>query len=245
MTEPPPEQPGSAEPPEQPGPAEQDPESQQPTTEFDQQPPDSDSGYGYPGGPAEPPQKKSNAGVITTIVVGAVLVLAGAGTGVYFLTKSDSPKNDAISTSQSNSAGPTPTTSAAGPSGTGTPPTTSDNTASIELPPPPAPPPTTTAGGGGGGGGDADDAQIVQVAEKYAKAVTSKDEASAKSVTCDNESGLLYASAEKVEVVAKPDKYGDDTASINVKISLGGGSEPIDNFPLFMDKKNNAWCVSS
>ena len=231
------------EPPQQPDPHPQDPSDQQPTTQFGQEPPAADSGYGYPGGPAEPPPRKGNAGVITAIVVGAVLVLGGAGAGVYFLTKGDDPKNTATSISQSNSAKPTtPTTQpTSGSSGPNTPPTTSDKTTSIES----TPTPTTTAGGGAGGGGGADDTQIVQVAEKYAKAVSGKDEAGAKSVTCDNDTGLLYTSAEKVDVVGKPDKYGDDTASINVKISLGGGSEPIDNFPLFMDKKNNAWCVSS
>jgi hypothetical protein len=215
------------EPPQPPG-GEPDQPAQQPVS------------YGYPGGPAEPPARKSKAGVITAVVVGAVLVLGGGGAGVYFLTKADDPKNTGSSSSQTGSPGAKPTTPA---SGSGAP-TTPPNSTS-QAPTSGTAAPTTGGGGGGGGTGGADDAAITQVAEKYAKAVSGKDEAGAKAVTCDNDTGLLYSSAEKVEVVGKPDKYGDDTASINVKVSLGGGTEPIDNFPLFMDKKSNGWCISN
>jgi len=174
--------------------------------------------------------------VITAVVVGAVLVLGGGGVGVYYLTKSDDPKNTGSSSSQTGSPGAKPTTPA---SGSGAP-TTPPNSTS-QAPTSGTAAPTT----GGGGTGGPDDTAITQVAEKYAKAVSGKDEAGAKAVTCDNDTGLLYSSAEKVEVVGKPDKYGDDTASINVKVSLGGGTEPIDNFPLFMDKKSNGWCISN
>ena len=223
------------EPPQQPGPPEPTPTptGEQPTVS-----------YGFPGGPAEPPVRKSKAGLITLIVVVAVLVIGGGGAGVYFLTKGDDdPKTNAAGTSQSGSPTGDPSAPQSGPA--------SGSNAPSEPPPSNQAPnsgpaaPTTGQGGGGGGGGGADDAAIVQVADKYAKAVSGKDEAGAKAVTCDNDPGLLYSSAEKVEVVGKPEKYGDDTASINVKVNLGGGSEPIDNFPLFMDKKNNAWCISN
>lgn len=198
--------------------------------------------YGYPGGPTEPPGPKSKAGLITAVVVGAVLLLGGVGTGIYFLTKDDDPKNTATGSSQTNPPSANPTAPSSGSEAPSTPPASGQPPASGAIPPP-----TNPGGGGGGGGGTggADDAAIIQVAEKYAKAVTGKDEAGAKSVTCDNDTGLLYSSAEKVELIGKPEKYGDDSASINVRINLGGGSEPIDNFPLFMDKKNNAWCISN
>lgn len=220
------------EPPQQPGLPEPMPTGQQPTVS-----------YGFPGGPAEPPVRKSKAGLITAIVVGAVLVLGGGGTGIYFLTKSDdNPKGNAAGTSQSGSPSGNPSAPQSGPaSGSNAP---SESPPSNQAPSSGPAAPTTGQGGGGGTPGP-DDAAIVQTAEKYVKAVTGKDEAGAKAVTCDNDPGLLYNSAEKVEVVGKPEKYGDDTASINVKVSLGGGTEPIDNFPLFMDKKNNAWCISN
>jgi hypothetical protein len=223
-------------PPQQPGPYGQDPHGQQPE-QFGTQQPDP---YGQEQPPGFLPPPKSRAGLITAVVIGAVLVLIGGGTGVYFLTKGDGSGSTATNTSQKSA----PQTQQTVPSGSGTP------TAPKSSDPAPTSGSTPTSsggeggGGGGGGTGGADDAQIVQIAEKYAKAVTGKDEAGAKSVTCDNDSGLLYTSAEKVEVVGKPEKYGDDTASINVKITIGA-SEPIDNFPLFMDKKTNGWCISN
>jgi hypothetical protein len=223
VTEPPP-------PPQPPGP--QEPTGQQPTIS-----------YGYPGGPPDPPVRRSKAALITAIIVGAVLVAGGGGAGIYLLTKSDdnpqgtatgaakpgSPTNPSAPESEPGSGGSNVPSAPAPPSG--------------EAPPAGSAAPTTRGGGGTGGGQD--DAAIVQVTQKYASAVSGKDEAGAKAATCDNEPGLLYSSAEKVEVVGKPEKYGDDTASINVKVNLGGGTEPIDNFPLFMDKKNNAWCISN
>jgi hypothetical protein len=230
MTEPPqqPDQPDLPEPPETP----------EATVQFDQEPP-----APLDQEPPAPP-RKSNAGVITAIVVGAALVLGGAGAGVYFLTKNDEPANTATGSSQTQSATqPSPTTPTS--EVTGVPPTqNSDKAPPIQVTtttPTPKPP---EGGGGGGGGNGADDANIVQVAQKYAKAVTAKDEAAAKSATCDNETGLLYTYAQKVEVTGKPEKYGDDNANIFVRITVEG-TDPIDDFPLFMDKKNNAWCISS
>ncbi|HEV2783387.1 MAG TPA: hypothetical protein VGX25_28725 [Actinophytocola sp.] len=224
-------------PPQQPGPYGQEPHGQQPgpygqdpTAQYGQQPP----GYGgYPGGPGgPPPPKKTNAGVIAAVVAGAVLVLGGAGTGIYFLTKGDdTPSNTAstggqTSTSKPKTSGSQPKTR------------TSDRTES-------ATPPRTSSGGGGGGGGGggAGDAAIIEVAEKYAKAVTDKDEGAAKSLTCENDTGLLFDSGGKVEVTGKPETYGEDSASINVKVTLGSG-DPIEDFPLFLDKKDAGWCVS-
>lgn len=206
-----------------------------------EQPPGVVGGYGtYPnGGTGDPPPPRSKAGIITAAVVGGALLLGGVGAGIYFLTKGDDPQPAASSSSSRATVPPTQGSSTPQqPSGSANvPPPVSDTTAA-SVPPPPPPPPTS------GGGGSPDDAAISQVAEKYAKAVTAKDEAAAKSATCDNEPGLLYASAEKVEVVGKPEKFGDDSASVPVKISIGA-SDPIENFPLFMDKKDNGWCISS
>ena len=44
-------------------------------------------------------------------------------------------------------------------------------------------------------------------------------------------------------MTGKPEKFGEDGASIDVRVTIGS-SEPIDGFPLFMNKKGNGWCVS-
>ncbi|MBC6450612.1 hypothetical protein [Actinokineospora xionganensis] len=90
-------------PPQQPGPfgpqGPQGPYGQQPDP-FAAQPPYQGLG-GYPGG-GEPPAPK-NTGKIVAIVAIAVLVLGGAGVGVFFLTKGgDKPPAAAPATSEAN-----------------------------------------------------------------------------------------------------------------------------------------------
>ncbi|GAA2983511.1 hypothetical protein [Actinokineospora diospyrosa] len=122
-------------PPQQPGPYGQQPQQPggygnqppqpgpygPPTSQFPQQ-----GGYqglgGFPGGGGQPP-KPSNTGKIVAIVIIAVLVLGGAGVGVYFLTKdgkSGAGGGGATSTSAPKTTGkksgtdePTTTTKAA------------------------------------------------------------------------------------------------------------------------------------
>lgn len=196
-----------------------------------------------PAGTGEPP-RRNRSGMITAIVIAAVLVLAGGGTGVYFLTKGDDDPSPSASSNSSAGNVPPTTTSGSAPTGSGG-----------AVPPPsgggqpPASGAAPTSGGTGGGGGAGtgspeDDAKIVEIAQKYASAVTNKDEGAAKSVTCDKEAGLLFNDVQKVEVTGKPEKYGDDTASIGVKITIPE-QDPIDNFPLFMGKESNVWCISN
>ncbi|AXB47907.1 hypothetical protein [Amycolatopsis albispora] len=59
---------------------------------------------GYPGYPGYPPPKKSNTGLIVTLCLVGVLLLAGLGVGAYFLIDSGS------SSSRSASSGPAPST---------------------------------------------------------------------------------------------------------------------------------------
>ncbi len=62
---------------------------------------------GYPGGGEPPkPPKQSNTGKIVAIIVIAVLVLGGAGVGVYFLTKGDD-KNTAAPGEGTTKSAPT------------------------------------------------------------------------------------------------------------------------------------------
>lgn len=65
---------------------------------------------GYPsGGPGGEPPRKSSTGTIVAVVVVAVLVLAGAATGIYFLTK-DSGQTTAGGQTTSAKPTDTPTT---------------------------------------------------------------------------------------------------------------------------------------
>jgi hypothetical protein len=81
-------------PPQQPGPYDPYGQRQQPGPPHDPYAPQSgyqmlggSPGGGYPG-EGEPP-KKRRTGLIVAVVVIAVLVLGGAGTGLYFLVKND------------------------------------------------------------------------------------------------------------------------------------------------------------
>ncbi|SDI05943.1 hypothetical protein SAMN05192558_101819 [Actinokineospora alba] len=195
-----------------------DPYSQQQQQQF--------GGYG-PGG--VPP--KSNTGKIVAIVAIALLVLGGAGTGVYFLTKGDDKPSTTAGTDSTSSAKPKPTT------------TEEEPTESSEE--------TTTttkksSGGGGAGGGGAD---IAAAGQKYADAVNAKDEAAAKALTCDGtDPGIMYTSVTdggadaKVTVVGEPTLYGDENGKVDTEVVIGGSS-PI-KFPIVFEKKSKGWCVS-
>jgi hypothetical protein len=212
-------------PPQQPGPYGQDPYGRQPG-QFGQPGPQPPGYGGHPGGPGAPPPRRRSPWVIVAVAVGALLVLAGAGTGIYFLTKDEGQPGTAA-------AGSTDTT-APGP----------------ETPPRSTPPnpggtagetqPPATGGGGGGGGGSA---EIADVAGKYAKAVTDKDATTAKSLTCDKEPGILYDSANKIEIAGEPQMMTEDLASVQVRISVSGMAEPLDGYPLTLERKDGAWCV--
>ncbi|MBC6450611.1 hypothetical protein [Actinokineospora xionganensis] len=186
-------------------------------------------GYG-PGG--EPP--KSNTGKIVAIVAIALLVLGGAGTGVYFLNKSSDKPSTTAGTDQSTSAKPRPTTTEDEPTET-----TEETTTTT----------TTKKAGGGGGAGTAD---IAALAEKYADAVNAKDEAAATALTCSGtDPGILYTSvadagAEDVEVKAtvagEPSLIGAENAKVDIDVVIGGSS-PL-KFPIVLEKRPKGWCVS-
>ncbi len=196
---------------------------QQPTAQF------GPAGYpGYPGGPPPQPPKRRGTGVIVAVIVGAVLVLGGAGTGVYFLVKG-SDKTDSSSASGNGGGGGTPSSTRS------TPPSSGKTTTSEDKPD------TSTVRPPVSGGGTPNDAAIVDVATKYATAVTNKDETGAKQLTCDNNPGLLFDSGAKVEVTGKPESFGDEGATIAVRVTVG--NSPIDDFPLFLNKKGDGWCV--
>ncbi|MFC7614811.1 hypothetical protein ACFQV2_16100 [Actinokineospora soli] len=179
--------------------------------------------YGYGGG--EPP--KNNTGKIVAIVAIAVLVLAGAGVGVYFLTKDGGGTAGGTSTTQQ---APKTTTESSEE-------TTTEETTSEET--------TTTEESTSNGGGESD---VASAAEKYVAAVNDQDESAAKALSCSgSDPGLMYTSVVpgngEVEIVGQPDVYGTN-ASVDTKVTIpGSGVDPID-FPILFEEKSGKWCVS-
>lgn len=187
---------------------------------YGQQPP-----YGQPGYGGEPP--KNNTGKIVAIVAIALLVLVGAGLGVYFLTKDSKP---------TAGGGDTSTTAQRTTERTTEEETTTRETSTEET--------TTRSGGGGGGGGGAD---LVAAAQEYADAVNDKDESAAKALTCEGkEPGIMYTSVVPgdgtVEITGEPDVFGEN-GSVDAEVTIPGGGAPIP-FPMLFEKSASGWCIS-
>lgn len=116
-------------------------------------------GGGFP--PPEPPKK---TGMIVAIVAIAVLVVAGAGVGIYFATKGDDGKNTA--------GGTTTTTTTTGTSGT----TTSDETTTTDE--------ETTTAESGGAASDAQPGDCIKVN------VASSTNADVEAVDCSTDEAI-------------------------------------------------------
>lgn len=174
---------------------------------------------GFPGG--EPP--KSKTGMIVAIVVIAVLVLGGAGVGIYLLTKEDDKGNSASDNQTSESNKPDPTSEDSDPTSEDSDPTDSDPT------------------GGSGGLGEE---ELLDTAQQYADAVNDSDEAAATELTCEQSSaGVLYdtAAGQGSEVqLGEPEIMSEGYATVEIK--LGGSSAQA--VPLPFEVKDDAWCVS-
>ena len=103
-------------------------------------------------------------------------------------------------------------------------------------PPQSADPSTPTEGG---------DAEIVRVAQSYAEAVNTRQESTAKELTCDKTGpGVLYqstASGQKVQVTSRPKMSGSDSAFIDFGVSTSG-NEPI-GIPILLEN-NGGWCIA-
>jgi hypothetical protein len=171
-----------------------------------------------PGSGTDPMQRKLTPRTIVLVAVVAVLVLAGAGTGIYFLTKgADDP-------AASGSPGPASTGS--------TPGATSGSTTGPSAGPQP----------GGSGGTPADTGQAKTVAEQAVKAFNSHDAAAMQKVSCDqtnNDPIENIPQGTSIELVSPPELTGD-TATVELKLTIGDTSSTI---PLPLRKKDGNWCV--
>jgi hypothetical protein len=166
-------------------------------------------------GPAA--KRKLSTRAIAIAAVIAVVVLAGVGTGIYFLTKDDD----------------TPAASSGPPAGG---PTTEPTTGGPGSATPPAGPGST---------GEAPPAEVNNVkvvAEKAIAAINSHDTQQLKLISCDPEAvGPVEGSPPeaKAELVSAPELTGD-TATVEVKLTIG---EQSTTTPLPLRKQNGTWCV--
>ncbi|MGQ0839030.1 hypothetical protein [Actinokineospora sp.] len=216
-------------PPQQPGPYGQDPYGQQQPgygqqpDPFAQQPAyQGFGGYPGPGGPPQPP-KRDNTGKIVAIVLIALLVLGGAGVGVYFLTKGDDK----------------PTTAAPGgstkntPSGSET--QSPDDTSTKSTTEPPA-----------------NDDGPQQVVEAYVDAYETKSFSSVTTAACDaykkkygTDTSDLEGKLAEFDIIAtakgSPEVKGSTaTAQIDLKLSKDGQSKDA-SIKIKIVKESGAW----
>lgn len=166
----------------------------------------------------EPAGRKLTPRTIVIVAVVAILVLAGAGTGIYFLT------NGGDDPATSGSPGPASTGSAPG--------ATSGPTTGPAAGPQP----------GGSGGTPADTGRAKSVAEQAVKAFNSHDATAMQKVSCDQTNTDPIENIPQgttIELTSPPELTGD-TATVELKVTIGDTSTTI---PLPLRKKDGAWCV--
>jgi hypothetical protein len=160
--------------------------------------------------------RKLSSRTIVIVAALAVLVLAGVGTTVYFLTRGDEP-----AANQGGQSG--------GPAATA--PTNAGQSGSTPASPPP--PPTGAAA--------AEVGNARQVAEQAVKAFNAHDADGMKKISCDSE-GIgadTIPQEARVELASNPELTGD-TGTVDLKLILGEASTTT---PLPLRKENGAWCV--
>jgi hypothetical protein len=165
--------------------------------------------------PAPAASRKLSTRAIVVAAAIALVVLAGVGTGIYFLTRDDTP------TASGETVAGQPTEPPAGSSGAATP---------------------TVPGSSGGEAPPAEVSSVKVVAEKAIAAINSHDPEQLKLISCDPEAvGPVEGSPPeaKAELVSAPELTGD-TATVEVKLTIG---EQSTTTPLPLRKQNGTWCV--
>ncbi|CRK56417.1 hypothetical protein [Alloactinosynnema sp. L-07] len=214
-------------PPQQPGPYGQQP----PPGPYGQQP-DPFAGQpayqgfgGYPGGGQPPlPPKPNNTGKIIAIVAIALIVLVGAGVGVYFLTKGDDKGTTAAPSGTSESKKP-PTSES------------SDNDG-----------PTKTSEKPSAGSGDPQ-----KIVDAYIKAYTKKDFSSVTAEACEaykkkygTDTSELESKLSKYTVTGKAKgdpvvKGSTATAEIDLELTPEGGTPQPAHIRIKIVKESGVW----
>jgi flagellar basal body-associated protein FliL len=165
------------------------------------------------------PARKLGRRTIVIVAVVAVLVLAGIGTGIYFLTRDN-----------------------------GTPAATGPSTPASAAQAPATPSAGATAPSGQSGAPESGAANPVEVgnakavAQQAIDAINTHDAESLKKISCDPDN---TGPAEEtlpdahVELVSTPELTGD-TATVELKLTIGDQSTTT---PLPLRKQNGTWCV--
>ncbi len=167
----------------------------------------------------EAPGRKLSRRTIVIVAAAALLVLAGAGVGIFALTRGDGSTPAAGAPGASTSASAQSTPSAGAP-------------ASGPAPSGPNPAPANPAEVGNANA----------VAQKAIDAINTHDVESLKKISCDPEStGPAEETLPdaKVELVSPPELTGD-TATVQLKLTIGDQSTTT---PLPLRKQNGTWCV--
>lgn len=166
---------------------------------------------------AEPGKRAITRRTIVVVAVVAVLVLAGAGTGIYFLTRG-SGNPPAAGPSGAPGAGATPGSSGGSTAG------------------------QPSAQPGGSGGAPAETAPAETVAEQAVKAFNAHDATAMKKISCDqsNTDQIDNIPPGTTLELASPPEVTGDTATVGVKFTIGDTSTTI---PLPLRKKDGTWCV--
>jgi hypothetical protein len=173
-----------------------------------------------PEEPATPARKLSTRAIVIIAAI-ALVVLAGAGVGIYFLTKgSDTP---AASSSSTQGGAPA--------NGGGQAPAGSSPNSGGQTP------------AGGGGGAQASDVNGAKtVADKVVAAMNTHDAEARKKISCDPNSigdADNLPTEVRAEVVSVPELTGD-SATVELKLTIGDTSSTT---LLPLRKQNGAWCA--
>jgi len=199
--------------------------------------------FGDPGEVVTEPPRPGGRGpaVIVAIVVAALLVLGGIGTGIYLLVR---PSGSTAGAGQStDSAAPSGSSGPSGPSDSS--PTGSPGTG---VPPPAGPGPSVpeSAPGGPAAPNTVAPPELKDVATRYVDAVNARNAAAATALTCDKQStGSVYEISQDGGMLAlgqQAQVFGSELGLLELTITLPDGSTGPG--VLGLELKNNAWCVS-
>jgi|RhiMethySRZTD1v2_1073278.scaffolds.fasta_scaffold1781717_2 hypothetical protein len=164
------------------------------------------------------PKKISQRTIVVAVVVAAV-VLAAVAVLIFVLAGDDDDGTD--------------TSNFAGQSTSAVPPGTSAPGSAPASAPAPAQP-------GPGGGTQADAATVQVVAEQVVQAFNAHDPAAMKKISCDQDTTELSIPAEGKVELASPPELTSDTATVELRLTIGDTSTTI---PLPLRKQDGNWCA--
>lgn len=195
--------------------------------------------FGDPGEVVTEPPRPGGRGlaVIVAIVVAALLVLGGIGTGIYFLLRPSGSTDGSAQTSDSAAPSGSSAASPTGPTAPGTgapPPADPGSTKPESVPGGPAAPSTVAP------------PELKDVAARYVDAVNARNVGAATALTCDKQSpGSVYEITDDGGTLAlgqQSQVFGSELGLLELIVTLP--DESTGPGVLGLEFKNNAWCVA-